>query len=105
MARAPAAIACVPAAPSSALDSRSRTRATFSLFADERYLYQRLRKRTRRGHMRLEDRTKAESDVAVAAASILARGRSAGWLDEASNAPGVTLPKGAGPQVITTGVR
>ena len=31
IARAPAAIACVPAAPGSALDSRSRTRATFSL--------------------------------------------------------------------------
>ena len=31
IARAPAAIACVPAAPGSALDSRSRTRAAFSL--------------------------------------------------------------------------
>jgi hypothetical protein len=31
IARAPAAIACVPAAPGSALDSRSRTRAALSL--------------------------------------------------------------------------
>jgi ribonuclease HIII len=52
--------------------------------------------------MRLEHRTKAESDLAVAAASILARDRSVGWLDQASQALGTTLPKGAGPHVITT---
>jgi ribonuclease HIII len=48
------------------------------------------------------NRTKAESDAAVAAASILARDRFVGWLGEASEALGTTLPKGAGPQVITT---
>ena len=76
--------------------------AVIDKFADERYLHERLRKDTRRGNMRLEHRTKAESDVAVAAASILARARFVGWLDEASQALGTTLPKGAGPQVITT---
>jgi ribonuclease HIII len=76
--------------------------AVIDKFADERYLHERLRKDTRRGDMRLEHRTKAESDVAVAAASILARDRFAGWLDKASKTLGTTLPKGAGPQVITT---
>ena len=71
--------------------------------ADERYLPERLRTDTRRDNMRLEHRTKAESDVAVAAASILARDRFVGWLEQASEALGTTLPKGAGPQVITTG--
>ena len=76
--------------------------AVIDKFADERYLHERLRKDTRRGDMRLEHRTKAESDVAVAAASILARDRFVGWLDEASKTLGTTLPKEAGPQVIIT---
>lgn len=76
--------------------------AVIDKFADERYLHERLRKDTRRGDMRLEHRTKAESDVAVAAASILARDRFVGWLDQASKTLGTTLPKGASPQVITT---
>jgi ribonuclease HIII len=76
--------------------------AVIDKFADERYLHERLRKVTRRGDMRLERRIKAESDVAVAAASILARDRFVGWLDKASETLGTTLPKGAGPQVITT---
>ena len=77
--------------------------AVIDKFADERYLHLRLGKDPRRGDMRLEHRTKAECDVAVAAASILARDRFVGWLDQASEALGTTLPKGAGPQVITTG--
>ena len=76
--------------------------AVIDKFADERYLRERLRKDPRHGEMRLEHRTKAECDVAVAAASILARDRFVGWLDQASEALGTTLPKGAGPQVITT---
>jgi ribonuclease HIII len=76
--------------------------AVIDKFADERYLHERLHNDTRRGDMRLEHRTKAESDVAVAAASILARDRFAGWLAKASQALGTTLPKGAGPHVITT---
>jgi ribonuclease HIII len=43
---------------------------------------------------------RAESDVAVAAASILARRAFVDWLDRASERTGVRLPKGASPQVI-----
>jgi ribonuclease HIII len=71
--------------------------AVIDKFAGERYLHERLRADARHGDRRLEHRTKAESDVAVAAASILARDRFAGWLDEASEALGTTLPKGSRP--------
>ncbi len=43
----------------------------------------------------LVSRTKAEADVAVAAASILARERFINWLSEAGRKLGVTLPRGA----------
>ncbi len=46
---------------------------------------------------------RAEADAAVAAASILAREAFLSWLDRASRRIGVTLPKGAGPQVIDAG--
>jgi ribonuclease HIII len=74
--------------------------AVIDKFADERYIVERLAKDTRRGTMRLDQRTKAESDVAVAAASILARDAFVRWLDEKSASLGMTLPKGAGDQVI-----
>lgn len=45
----------------------------------------------------LEQRTKAESDVAVAAASILAREKFIDWMDAASRQFGVALAKGGGP--------
>lgn len=45
--------------------------------------------------IRLEQRTKAESDYAVAAASILARERFIDWLEDASRKVGRTLPRGA----------
>lgn len=51
--------------------------------------------------IRVEQRTKAESDVAVAAASILARERFVTWMEQASKAGGVRLPLGASPKVIT----
>jgi ribonuclease HIII len=74
--------------------------AVIDKFADEHYLHERLGRDTRRGLMRLEHRTKAESDVAVAAASILARNAFVEWFDSAQKAAGMILPKGAGPQVI-----
>jgi ribonuclease HIII len=43
----------------------------------------------------LQQRTKGESDIAVAGASILARERFIDWLDEASRRLGVTLPRGS----------
>ena len=43
----------------------------------------------------LDQRTKAESDFAVAAASILAREKFIGWLDDAEKSAGIKLPRGA----------
>jgi ribonuclease HIII len=50
-------------------------------------------------HIRLDARTKAESDVAVAAASILARERFINWLLETGREMGCTLEKGVSPAV------
>ncbi|MDD3153898.1 MAG: ribonuclease HIII [Victivallaceae bacterium] len=48
----------------------------------------------------LEQRVRGESDVAVAAASILARDQFLRIMAKLSEEAGVTLPKGAGPQVV-----
>lgn len=53
----------------------------------------------RRLPVRLEQRPKAESDVAVAAASILARQRFVRWMKETSAAAGCELPLGCSPRV------
>ncbi|MCF7732823.1 MAG: ribonuclease HIII [Akkermansiaceae bacterium] len=50
--------------------------------------------------LRLEQRTKGESDVAVAAASIIARERFIDWIDQTSAACGIRLPLGAGEEVV-----
>ncbi|PAW72700.1 MAG: ribonuclease HIII [Verrucomicrobiia bacterium Tous-C4TDCM] len=50
--------------------------------------------------IQLDQRTKGESDIAVAAASILARERFIDWIDKTSAAGGVTLPLGASAAVI-----
>lgn len=49
--------------------------------------------------IQLDQRTKAESDLAVAAASILARERFIGWLERAGQKHGVTLHRGVSAQV------
>ncbi len=49
--------------------------------------------------IKLEQKTKAESDVAVAAASILARSRFVRWMKEAEAQACCRLPLGAGPHV------
>jgi ribonuclease HIII len=54
-------------------------------------------------HIELTQRTKGESDVAVAAASILAREAFVSWIERASEAGGVELPLGAGENVILAG--
>lgn len=46
-------------------------------------------------HIRLEARTKAESDVAVAAASIIARERFIDWMRDTGRQLGVDMPRGA----------
>ncbi len=48
----------------------------------------------------LEQRTKGESDIAVAAASILARERFVEWMEKTSAAGGVPLPLGASAAVV-----
>lgn len=50
--------------------------------------------------LQLDQRTKGESDIAVAAASILARERFIDWMDKTSAACGVKLPLGASDQVV-----
>lgn len=51
-------------------------------------------------HIELQQRTKAESDVAVAAASILARESFVDWISRASERGGVTMPLGASSRVV-----
>jgi ribonuclease HIII len=51
----------------------------------------------------LDQRTKGESDIAVAAASILARERFIDWIDKTSAACGIRLPLGASDAVIQAG--
>lgn len=53
--------------------------------------------------IQLDQMTKAESDPAVAAASILAREAFINWMDKASRQHGVDLPKGASRKVQETG--
>jgi ribonuclease HIII len=48
----------------------------------------------------LEQRTKGEADIAVAAASILARERFVDWMEKTSQAGGVKLPLGASAAVV-----
>jgi ribonuclease HIII len=67
-------------------------RALSDKFADARVIEKALLEHGRA--IQLEQRTKAESDVAVAAASILAREAFIDWLDERSKTVGVRLGRG-----------
>lgn len=69
-------------------------------FANERVLEQMLQEKGKKLH--LEQRTKAESDYAVAAASILAREGFIDWLEKEGAALGVMLPKGVSRKVKET---
>jgi ribonuclease HIII len=53
--------------------------------------------------LQLDQRTKGESDLAVAAASILARERFIDWIDKTSAACGIKLPLGASSTVVDAG--
>lgn len=66
-------------------------------FADERLIRRALLTRGR--EIRLDQRTKAESDVAVAAASILSREQFLRGMAKLEAEFGIELPRGAGPQV------
>lgn len=70
-------------------------------FADERLTRRALLTRGR--EIRLDQRTKAESDVAVAAASILSREQFLRGMAKLEAEFGIELPRGAGPQVKAAG--
>jgi len=53
--------------------------------------------------LKLDQRTKGESDTAVAAASILARERFIDWMDAATEKVGFKVPLGASDQVVKAG--
>ena len=74
-------------------------------FADARYIQQRLMAEARDSGLEVFQFPKAEADLAVAAASILAREAFLDWLDRMSAKVGVTLPKGASPQVVEAAKR
>jgi len=67
-------------------------------FGDERLIQRALLERGRQ--VELTQRTKAESDVAVAAASILARNGFVAAVARLSEEVGITLPRGAGPTIV-----
>lgn len=72
-------------------------RAISDQFADAKVLQRALQERGK--GIELVQRTKAESDPAVAAASILARERFVLWLKQMSSTLGIDLPKGVSPVV------
>lgn len=72
-------------------------RALSDQFANPKVLERALQ--TRGKTIKLEQRTKAESDPAVAAASIFAREGFVQWLEVAGERHGVPLPKGVSPAV------
>jgi ribonuclease HIII len=61
-------------------------------FANERVIQRALLKQAR--EIQIDQQTKAESDIAVAAASILARERFVRWMESRGRALGIVLPKG-----------
>ena len=81
----------------SLLERVSCERAISDQFGNERLILNALQDKGRT--IILEQRTKAESDLAVAAASILARAEFLLRLKRLSNEVGTTLPKGASPTV------
>ncbi|HJT21218.1 MAG TPA: ribonuclease HIII [Nitrospira sp.] len=82
------------------LERVSCGRAISDQFGDERLILNALQQKGRT--IVLEQRTKAESDTAVAAASILARAEFLLRLKRLSDELGTTLPKGASPAVELT---
>jgi ribonuclease HIII len=72
-------------------------RALSDQFANPRVLQRALQERGK--SIQLEQRTKAESDPAVAAASIFAREKFVQWLAQAGESHGVHLGKGVSPMV------
>jgi len=78
-------------------------RAIADQFGDERFIKNALMEKGRM--ILLEQRPRAEDDIAVAAASILARAEFLKRLDRLSEELGVALPKGASDQVREVAIR
>ncbi len=76
-------------------------RALSDKFADVRVLQRALMEKGKA--IQLDQRTKAESDFAVAAASILAREKFINWLEDTGKKIGVTLPRGVSAAVKAAG--
>ena len=76
-------------------------RALSDQFADARVIERSLLRHGRK--VEIEQRTKAESDIAVAAASILAREGFINWLDRHGKTFGLRLQRGASASVKETG--
>lgn len=70
-------------------------------FTDVGYIRARLLRATRARSINLVALPRAEANVAVAAASILARAAFVEWLERTSGELGLSLPKGASPAVVT----
>jgi len=85
------------------LKKQPATRVVSDQFADPKGLKSRLFELGKT--VELESRVRAESDIAVAAASILARAEFLRRLKMLSEEFAIELPKGAGPQVIEAGKR
>ena len=76
--------------------------AIIDQFGNPSYILKALREKGRQ--IAIEQRTHAEEDIAVAAASILARARFVQILEQLSKSAGVALPKGASdPSIVTVG--
>lgn len=70
-------------------------------FADEHYIKSKLLEKSRKTDLNLVQLPKAEENIAVAAASILARAQFLIWLDRISQQFNLSLPKGASDPKIT----
>jgi len=79
------------------------TRVVSDQFGDERFLLNALMEKGKR--VELVQRPRAEDDLAVAAASIIARAEFVQRLELLSKSVGVDLHKGAGPPVLVAGRR
>lgn len=83
------------------LEHAAASNAIVDQFADARYIQERLAGREATRHLHVVQMPRAEANLAVAAASILARDRLLGWLERASQQHGLKLPKGASTEVDT----
>lgn len=73
-------------------------------FADERYIRDKLLEKGRQTNLDLVQLPKAEANIAVAAASVIARAQFLQWVERLSGQYGIEFPKGASdPRIIEIG--